>query len=89
MRLKIQDIDYRKMRYTIRMLLKRSRIDAGLTQRSLGERLRKPNSYVHKVEVGVRRIDPLEFVRWCRACGVDPLKKFEEYLTQASPSATE
>jgi len=89
MRLKIQDLDYRKMRYKIRVLLKQSRLDAGLTQRSLGERLRKPHSYVHKVEAGARRIDPLEFVQWCKACGVDPLKKLKECLTQASPSAVE
>ena len=68
------------MRYKMRVLLKQWRIDAGLTQRSIGERLRKPNSYVSKVEAGDRRIDPLEFVQWCRACGVDPLKKLEEYL---------
>ena len=81
MRLKIQDLDYRKMCYKMRVLLKQWRLDAGLTQRGLGERLRKPASYVYKVEAGARRIDPLEFVQWCRACGVDPLKKLEEYLT--------
>ncbi len=36
------------------------------------EALRKPHSYVYKVEHGERRIDPVEFVQWCRACGVDP-----------------
>ena len=36
------------------------------------EALRKPHSYVYKVELGERRIDPVEFVQWCRACGVDP-----------------
>lgn len=48
------------------------REDAGLTQRELGGKLRKPHSYVHKSEVGIRRIGPIEFIRWCRACGVDP-----------------
>jgi len=69
-----QDLDYRKMC----ALLKQWRNDADLTIRTLGERLRKPYSYVHKVEVGNRRIDPLEFIYWCKACGVDPSKKIKE-----------
>lgn len=32
----------------------------------------KPHSYVHKVETGERRIDPVEFIAWCRSCGLDP-----------------
>jgi hypothetical protein len=43
-----------------------------LTQRDLARRLRKVPSFVHKVEVADRRIDPLEFIAWCRACGVEP-----------------
>ena len=69
-----QDLDYRKMR----VLLKQWRNDADLTIRVLGERLRKPHSYVVKVESGDRRIDPLEFIYWCQACGVDPSKKLKE-----------
>lgn len=52
--------------------LHKLRIEAGLTQRDLAERVRLPASTVHKIEHGDRRIDPVEFVRWCRACGVDP-----------------
>ena len=62
----------------MRALLKAWRIEAGLTQRSMGARLRKPHTYVYKVEVGNRRIDPLEFIQWCRACRVDPSKKLKE-----------
>lgn len=40
--------------------------------RELAELLNKPHSYVYKVEHGERRIDPVEFVQWCWACGVDP-----------------
>lgn len=53
-------------------LLRKWRDDAGLTQRELAKRLRKPHSYVHKVEVADRRIDPVEFVAWCRACDRSP-----------------
>jgi hypothetical protein len=31
-------------------------------ERQLAKRLRKPHSYVHKVEVGDQRIDPIEFI---------------------------
>jgi predicted transcriptional regulator len=49
-------------------LLRKWRTDAGLTQRALAKRLRKPPSFVHKTEIGDRRMDPVEFVAWCRAC---------------------
>jgi hypothetical protein len=42
-----------------------------MTQRALAAKLKKPPSYVHKVEVGDRRIDPIEFIAWCRACSLD------------------
>jgi predicted transcriptional regulator len=53
-------------------LLRRWREEAGLTQRGLAVKLGKPPSYVHKCEVGDRRVDPIEFVAWCRACGMAP-----------------
>ena len=52
--------------------LREMREAAGLTQRAMGEKLGVPHSYVHKCEVGERRIDPLELIRWCWACGQAP-----------------
>ena len=46
------------------------REEAGLTQRGLGAKLKKPSSYVHKCEVAERKIDPLEFLDWIAACDV-------------------
>lgn len=63
-------------------LLRRWRADAKLTQRDLSARLRKPPSYVHKCEVADRRIDPLEMIAWCRACGVDPHDALDDVLTE-------
>jgi transcriptional regulator with XRE-family HTH domain len=57
------------------------RIAAGQTQRDLAERLKKPASYVHKTEVGERRIDPIEFIAWCRACGLSPSKMVDHIET--------
>lgn len=48
------------------------REQANQTQRSLGAKLRKPASYVHKCEVAERKIDPFEFMEWLEACDVDP-----------------
>lgn len=53
-------------------LLLRLRTEANLTQRDLAEKLKMHNSMVHRSEIGDRRIDPVEFAAWCRACGVDP-----------------
>ncbi len=53
---------------------------AGLSQRSLAERLKLPRSYVSKIEGGERRIDPVECVAWARACEVQPLAFFRDFV---------
>ena len=52
--------------------LRQLRQEAGLTQRSLGQQLGKPQSWVQNCEIGVRRVDVREFVAWSSACGVNP-----------------
>ena len=52
-------------------ILRRLREAAGMTQRDLAEVLKMHNSMVHRSEIGDRRIDPVEFVAWCQACGAD------------------
>lgn len=47
------------------------RIDAGLTQVELAEKLEKPQSYVSKAELGERRLDFVETLFYCEACGVE------------------
>jgi transcriptional regulator with XRE-family HTH domain len=59
-------------------LLRKWRQQAGLTQRELGKKMRKPASFVHKSEVGERRVDALEFIAWCRACDLDPFTALSE-----------
>jgi len=48
------------------------RKEAGLTQAELGGAFLRPHTFVNKVEAGDRRVDPIEFCRWCLACGADP-----------------
>jgi transcriptional regulator with XRE-family HTH domain len=57
-------------------LLAEARSQAGLTQRDLALRLKRPHSYVAKIEGGERRIDVLEFIEVARALRIDPIKLF-------------
>jgi transcriptional regulator with XRE-family HTH domain len=61
-------------------LLRALREAAGLTQRQLGKRLRKPQSWVHNCESANRRTDVAEFIAWARACGLDPREAFSRLL---------
>jgi len=70
----------------VQSALRDMREASGLTQRGLGERLGKPHSYVHKSEVGDRKVDPLEWARWCLACEVDPAKAYRQLLKKLSAS---
>lgn len=69
-------------------LLLQIRESAGLTQRELGDRLNKPQSWVYNCETGNRRVDIAEFSRWCDACATDPLHWFNEALIRSRPSAS-
>lgn len=61
-------------------LLREMREAAGLTQRSMAEKVRRPQPWVHKSETGERRVDLNEFLLWCEACGVDPLDAFKRFV---------
>jgi transcriptional regulator with XRE-family HTH domain len=45
---------------------------AELTQRELAKKLKRSGSFVWKFEAGERRLDVLEYIDWCQACGLDP-----------------
>lgn len=52
--------------------LRQLRTEADLSQRALGERLQKPQSWVQNCEIGSRRVDVREFIAWASACEVGP-----------------
>ncbi len=62
--------------------LKLLREAAGLTQRDLGKKLRKPQSWIYNCETANRRVDVTEFILWCRACEADPLEAFGKISEQ-------
>ncbi len=51
-----------------------------MTQADLAVRLRRPQSFVAKYEVGERRLDLVEFVEVANALGTDPIKLLRGYL---------
>jgi hypothetical protein len=55
---------------------------AGLTQRDIGKRLRKPQSYIYNCETANRRVDITEFILWSKACETDPKKAFNRLLKE-------
>ncbi|MEM7625861.1 MAG: helix-turn-helix transcriptional regulator [Planctomycetota bacterium] len=59
-------------------LLRQWREDAGLPQRELAAKLKKIHTYVAKSEQGERRIDPIEMIRWARACNLKPSKALKQ-----------
>jgi hypothetical protein len=68
--------DYQQVPGFLRAL----REGAELTQRALGKKLKKPQSWVYNCETGNRRVDVTEFIAWARACGADPADSFARFL---------
>jgi len=67
---------YRRLPPFLRTL----REEAGLTQRELGQRMKKPQSWVYNCETANRRVDLTEFIAWARACKVGPQEALERFL---------
>ena len=61
-------------------LLRELREAAELTQRDLGARLKKPQSWVYNCESANRRVDVTELITWAKACGSDPARVFARIL---------
>lgn len=57
-------------------ILVSARKRAGLTQRDLAARLRRPHSFIGRIEAGERRVDVIEFIEIARVLGADPKELF-------------
>lgn len=57
--------------------LKGRRLSHGLTMRDLALKLKSPHSFIGKVEQGERRLDVVEFIRYCKALEVSPVEGLE------------
>jgi transcriptional regulator with XRE-family HTH domain len=64
-----------RQRYELlRSELRKARLESGILQKDLAKILRKPQSYISKVESGERNIDVIEFIAYCDAIGLDASK---------------
>jgi len=61
-------------------ILVEARERAGLTQRDLAARLKRPHSFVGRIEAGERRVDVIEFIEITRVMDVDPRELFAQVL---------
>lgn len=53
--------------------LKNHRQKQSLSMRDLAEKLGKPHTFIEKTEQGERRLDVVEYLRYCEALGVSPM----------------
>ena len=63
-------------------LLLAERQRAGLSQRALGRRMGRSATHVHKIETRRQRIEVVEFCRYIRALGADPIDVFRSFIFQ-------
>jgi transcriptional regulator with XRE-family HTH domain len=61
-------------------LLRQIRLDAGLTQSQLAEKISQTQSYVSKYESGEQRLDLIELETVCNAAGISLRDFVERYL---------
>jgi len=60
--------------------LKAQRAQSGLTIRELATKLGWASSIVGKIEQGERRLDVIEFIKYCEALECDPVEGIEYLL---------
>ena len=66
--------------------LKARRMEKKLTMRQLAKKLDVHHSWIGRVELGERRLDVMEFVRYCIALEADPCQGIEEILGSPTQS---
>jgi transcriptional regulator with XRE-family HTH domain len=60
--------------------LRHLREQAGLTQRQLGKRMKKPQSWIYNCETANRRVDVTEFIEWTKCCGIEPGQALRAFM---------
>jgi|SRR6185312_263404 len=68
---------YRRLPEFLRCL----REEAELTQRELGARMGKPQSWIYNCETANRRVDVTEFIEWATSCGLNAAAAFSRFLS--------
>lgn len=60
--------------------LKEQRKEKGHTMRTLSQIIGTPHSFIGKVENQERRLDIVEYIRYCKALEVDPIEGLNKIL---------
>lgn len=68
----------------LRVELKKTRLAASLRQIDLAKLLKKPQSYVSKIESGERNLDVIEFLVYTAALSIDPSKWIKKFIDKTS-----
>jgi transcriptional regulator with XRE-family HTH domain len=68
----------------LRSELKKARMSASLRQIDLAKLLKKPQSYVSKIESGERNLDVIEFLYYVTALGIEPSKWVKRFMDKAN-----
>jgi len=64
--------------------LKEKRKEKGHTVRTLSQIIKTPHSFVGKVENQERRLDVVEYIRYCQALDIDPSEGLSVVLASQS-----
>ncbi|QVI85618.1 helix-turn-helix domain-containing protein [Pseudomonas viridiflava] len=75
---------YRREHVIFLQVLKRMRVESGMTQAQCSAALRRPQSFMSDVERGVRRLDTVQLRDLCQVLGKDLIsfaKSFEQALS--------
>ena len=76
---------YTRQQKKLQSLLRQIRLEAGLSQTTLAQKLCQPQSFISKYESGERRLDLIELKQVCSALGVilkNFIERFEADETQ-------
>lgn len=68
----------------LRSELKKDRLAASLRQIDLAKILKKPQSYISKIESGERNLDLIEFIAYTTALGIDPSKWIKKFIDKTN-----
>lgn len=69
----------------LRAWLVAARLSCGLTLRELGDRMGVNHSIIGKIETGGRKLDVIEYLKYCQALGVKPADGLKA-IEAASPN---
>lgn len=54
------------------------RLELGLSQRAMGQKMGIIHSFIGKVETGDRRLDIFEFIAYCKGLELDPIEVLQQ-----------